>query len=344
MKAHVLNAFFSLVFAILILSAAASHLTTNASYTVPITITAPEQVEISYGDQSGNQLTLKEVVTVVVRGPSELIERHRQRGTIKGDFTVPQEDVDAKRPLNIEVIKKRIPDGLTLESVTPSTLDLTYSRRGSRKVYVSAGQIIGKPAPGYRIGNVTCTKNLVSVEGDVALLDKYPGGSQDNLYYKTQAFDLATRGSPPRSTITVQLAVAPPDPSIHIAETVGVRIEIIPELVEEEIEFPIKFVRNPGEGDQGVTPLKFRITTKLGPWTRRIKLRGPQATLASIRDAIRADIGTGQVPIAYVEDTDLTASEGNDDNLTIELRGLPEGVSVVNPNDLILQIHAERPN
>lgn len=342
MKAHVLNAFFSVMFAILILSAAASHLTTNASYTVPITITAPEQVEISYGDQSGNKLTLKEVVTVVVRGPSELIERHRQRGTINGDFTIPQEDVDAKRPLNIEVIKKRIPEGLTLESVTPSTLDLVYSRRGSRKVYVSAGQIIGKPAPGYRIGNVTCTKNLVSVEGDVALLDKYPGGSQDNLYYKTQAFDLATRGSPPRSTITVQLAVAPPDPSIYIAETVGVRIEIIPELVEEEIEFPIKFVRNPG--DEGVAPLKYRVTTKQGPWTRRIKLRGPQATLASIRDAIRANIATDQVPFAFVEDTGLTAAEGDDDLLWIKFRGLPDGVEVVDRKNLQLRIRAERAN
>ena len=342
MKAHVLNAFFSLVFAILILSAAATHLTTDASYTVPITITAPEQVEIGYAGQSGNRLTLKGVVTVVVRGPRELLERHRQQGTIKGDYAIPQQEVDEKRPLTTaEILKRRIPEGLTLESVTPATLELTYSRRGSRKVYVSEGQILGKPAAGYRIGTVTCTKNLVTVEGDTTLLDKYPGGSQDNPHYKTQPFDLATRGAPPRSTITVQLAVAPPAPGIQISETVGVRIEIVPELVEEEIEFPIKFVRNPGE--DGVAPLPYRVTTKSGRWTRRIKLRGPQATLASIRDAIRANIDTDQVPFAFVQDTGLTTAEGGEDTLWIKLRGLPDGVEVADRNDLMLQIYAKRP-
>lgn len=341
MKAHVLNAFFSLVFAILILSAAATHLTTELSYTVPITITAPEQVEIGYAGQSGNRVTLKNVVTVVVRGPRELLERHRQQGTIKGDYAIPQEDVDGKRPLpTAEILKRRLPEGLTLEDVNPPTLELTYSRRGSRKVYVSEGQILGKPAPGYRIGTVTCTKNLVTVEGDVALLDKYPGGSQNNPHYKTQPFDLATRGSPPRSTITVQLAVAPPDPGIQISETVGVRIEIVPELVEEEIEFPIKFVRNPGA--DGVAPLRFRLTAVEGRWTRRIKLRGPQATLTSIRNALRSNIATAQVPFAFVWDT-VTAQEGDEDDLYIKFRGLPDGVEVVDRKDLILRVKASRP-
>jgi hypothetical protein len=340
MKAHVLNAFFSLVFAILILSAAATHLTTELSYTVPITITAPEQVEIGYEGQSGNRLTLKSVVTVVVRGPRELLERHRQQGTIKGDYAIPQEDVDAKRPLpTAEILKRRMPEGLTLEDANPPTLELTYSRRGSRKVYVSEGQILGKPAPGYRIGEVTCTKNLVTVEGDTTLLDKYPGGSQDNPHYKTQPFDLATRGAPPRSTITVQLAVVPPDPGIQISETVGVRIEIVPELVEEEIEFPIKFLRNPGV--DGVAPLPYRVTSKR--WTQRIKLRGPRATLIAIRDAIRADIATNQVPLAFVEDAKLTAAEGGADTLWISFRGLPDGVEVVDRDQLRLEVKAERP-
>lgn len=341
MKAHVLNAFFSLVFAILILSAAATHLTTDASYSVPITITAPDQVEIGYGGQSGNRLTLKNAVTVVVRGPRELLERHRQQGTIKGDYAIPQEDVDEKSPLpTIEILKRRIPEGLSLESVSPATLELTYSRRGSQRVYVSPGQILGKPAAGYRIGTVTCVKNVVTAEGDETLLEKYPG-SQDNPHYKTQPFDLATRGVAPRSTITVQLPVAPPDPGIQINETVEVRIEIVPELVEEEIEFPIKFVRNPSS--DGIAPLPYRVTAK-GGWSRRIKLRGPSATLAAIRDAVRSKIVTNQVPFAYVQDT-LTASEpGAFDSLYIKFRGLPDGVEILSSgDDLMLSITAERP-
>lgn len=343
MRAHVLNAFFSIVFAILILSAAASHLTTEASYTVPITITAPGQVELSYEGRSGNRLVLQDAVTVVLRGPSELLERHRQQGTIKGDFLIPQGDVDEEKALNTaDILRKRIPEGLTLESVTPSTLELGYSRRGTRRVYVSPGEILGKPADGYRIAKVSLTKNLVTVEGDVDLLDKYPGGSQGNPHYKTKPLDLATRGSAPRSTITVLLEVVSPDPGIRIVEKVGVKVEIEPELAVEEIEFPIKFVRNPG--GEGVAPLKYRVDTERGvPWTRRIKLRGPQATLKAIRDAVRANIATDQVPFAFVENKDLTAKEGAD-RLPIRFRGLPDGVEVVDRANLDLSVKVERSN
>ncbi|MBL4848547.1 MAG: hypothetical protein JKY65_23750 [Planctomycetes bacterium] len=343
MRAHVLNAFFSILFAILILSAAASHLTTEVSYTVPITITAPDQVELSYAGQSGNRLVLKGVVTVVLRGPSELLERHRQQGTIKGDYLIPEADVSEGKSLQVQsILQRRIPAGLTLQSVTPSALELSYSRRETRKVYVSPGKIIGRPAPGYRISKVFCTKNLVTVEGDVVLLNKYLGGSQDNPHYKTKPLDLTSRGSAPRSTVTVNLEVVSPDPGLRIAETVEVRVEIVPELVEEEIEFPIKFVRNPGT--KGVTPLPYRVTTSKGPWTCRIKLRGPKAVLKAIREQVRNNMATDQVPFVFVEDTGLTTREGGSDNLQIRLRGLPDGVEVVDRSQLWLGVDTVRSN
>lgn len=334
MRAHLLNAFFSLVFAVLILSAAASHLTTHVTVVVPIRVTAPTDVLVSYGERTGTILDLNDAVTIEISGPREVIERHRQQGTFKATYALERpSDLSGKVPVSVEeLLRKRIPKGLTLLEVAPATLELGYSQRIRALVYVSPGEVIGQPAPGYRITGITVKPNRVEARGEASVLERFPGASEGNPNYKTEPLKLSSDGAAPRSTVTVPLEVVPPAPGIEIPTQVEVEVKIEPELIEAELEFPVFLVRKPREG--AVTPLDYKVVAKQGAWTRKIKLRGPGVTLRALREALRSNLSTRQVPFVFVEDTGITGSVGGEDGLTIQIRGLPDGVEVADPLDL----------
>ena len=330
MRAHMLNAFFSLVFAVLILSAAASHLTTQATIVVPIQITAPADVIVSYGDRTGNNLSLVDVVNIEISGPREVIERHRQQGTFKATYALEKpSDLSGTRAISVEeILRKRIPKGLTLLEVSPATLELSYSQRVVALVYVSPGEVIGQPAPGYRITGIRVKPNRVQARGEASLLERFPGTSEGNPHYKTEPLKLSSDSAAPRSTVTVPLDVVPPAPGIEIATQVEVEVTIEPELIEAELEFPVVLVRRARGAE--IAPMDYRVVAPQG-WTRRIKLRGPDVTLRALREALASKLSTAQVPFVFVEDTAITGSVGGNDSLTIQIRGLPDGVEVANP-------------
>lgn len=331
MRAHLLNAFFSLVFAVLILSAAASHLTTQATVVVPIHVTAPADVIVSYGERTGNSLDLSDVVTIEISGPREVIERHRQQGTFKATYALEKpSDLSGTRAVSVEeILRKRIPKGLTLLEVSPATLELTYSQRVVALVYVSPGEVVGQPAPGYRITGIRVKPNRVQARGEASLLERFPGTSEGNPHYMTEPLKLSSDGAAPRSTVTVPLDVVPPAPGIEIATQVEVEVKIEPELIEAELEFPVVLVRKARDAE--IVPLDYRIVAKQGSWTRKIKLRGPGVTLRALREALESKLATAQVPFVFVEDVGITGSVGGEDGLTIQIRGLPEGVEIADP-------------
>lgn len=344
MRAHVWNALMAIVFSVLIWCAVGAHLTTSGVVRIDLEILVPKDVIIKYGDEAApDRLILREVVEITVRGPKEKIDRLNQMG-IKGRIVYTRDSI--KEPLRQGRITIRpkdfvtVPRDLEVERTDPKELVLTFSQVVQPSVWIEPGEIQGKPARGYRVGKVTLSVDQVQVRGDAAILEKHPG-TRDRRY-KTEPIDL---GEEAKATFKVERAILPPSDGIVPSEKVEVTVEILPDLVEEEVEFTVQVLHTPPKDlrADAIEPLPYRVQPpNQDGWLRKLKLKGPRATLEQLREDLRqARISAApmqrDLPIAYFLTSDLNPKkvegpESRTDRGIIRIVGLPDGVEFVDAN------------
>jgi hypothetical protein len=333
MRDHVLNALFSLAFAVLILTAVGSHLTTTVEFTVPVEINVPRDVVVSHKGRlsTNSRLVLEEGVRVVLSGMQEKVNAIRQAGlrVVWSPTGAELEEALKTGRFEIrssEVIAKTLPKRIEVAKADPPGIELGFSRVVEGTAYIKEGQILGSPAEGYRRGDVKLNVTQVRVRGDAKALDADPGTEQRP--YLTEPIDLRQR---PTENVVVMRKVVCRAQGVVALEEVEVTVEIEPELVELEIEFPIHFVEAAGVGEAVVEPLGFKVQADGRSWTRRLKLSGPLLALTKLKAEMeRGHIG-GQLPFAYIRASQLgvrTVTQPQRNKAKIRVTNLPPNVKL----------------
>lgn len=326
MKGHGLNLALALLFSLLIWWAIGSHLTEQDQVTIDFRIEVPKDVIARYDGQpsTANTLVLSQAVRVTIQGPKEQIERIGQLGLV-GQLALSEEQLQEafeRDPPYVLVDPKKgvaVSEPLEVVEAEPSQLRLELERVKDQLVRVEPGEWIGEPVPGFRRGKVEIIPNRVAVRGPASVL-------ADS--YRTMPIDLT--GSDENFEADRPLDC----PAGVVARTVRVKVEILPDLIEKELEFPITIMRAPGN-DPNLEPVPYRIEPREG-WFRRIKLRGPKQVLEVLEDdldkhRLRPDPDT-VLPLAYVRSSELPdqlKQPDRDENFRVDVSGLPPGVEVV---------------
>ena len=331
MKSHFLNMGLAVIFSVLIWMAIGSHLIEQDKVTIDFRVEVPANVIISFKGQpsTGAALVLNQAVEVTLRGPKEQIDRLNQLvkpGLLVLDSAELDEAFRREPPSLLIDPRKGIVVSDTLEVVetAPTVLRLEFERVRDHLVWVESGEVEGEPAPGFRLGEVSVSPRRVAVRGPASMLQN-----------TSKTLPVPLGGA--NGTFEVERPLDCP-PAI-IAPRVRVSVEILPDLVEKELEFRVEIMRSANSPDEPLTPLPYTISAREG-WTRRIKLRGPKEALQGLEDDLdraRLERGIGSVlPVAYVPRRELPDRLGTDehdrnDNLRIVVSGLPSGVEIVDP-------------
>ena len=326
MRGHLLNAVLALVFSFLIWSAVGAQLVTQGRVRIDLEVEVPSDVIVSYQGKpsTGETLLLRDAVTISVRGPKEQIERLGQAGLVRGRVVLDRTQLqDALRTGTLTVIPLEhvfVSDPLEKVSATPSKLELIVSRVVAPAVWVEPGELIGQPAPGYRVGDVSLNLNLVKVRGAASVLKQFPGTQDDP--YRTEPIDITGA----RRSFKVERSVMTPEGVVAL-DGVQAQVEIVPVLVDEEVEFPIRVLRLPPKAGEPLLPLPYKVETRDG-WVKKVKLSGPKAVLESLKKDLNEVRLTGRfspdIPAAYILASDM--DHLGEDVLDIYFTGLPEGV------------------
>ncbi|MGE0708323.1 MAG: hypothetical protein AB7N76_18355 [Planctomycetota bacterium] len=353
MRGHVLNALLSLVFAVLILAAVGSHLTTQVTLKVPVEVMVPADVIVSYQNRlKGNSrlvLGEQDAMTVTLSGPKEKVEALKQAGLHVLYSPKAQELEEALKSGKLElrsdlVVGSTLPKRVEVMEVDPPRLELTFSRVVERAAWVKRGEFQGEPAEGYRINEKETRLNVnqVRVRGEAKALENDPGTPERP--YLTEPIDLRHR---PSQTFTVKRNVLCRPQGVTALEEVEVTVVIEPKLEDRDVEFPIQFVRDARPGANQIERMGFSVTAD-GGWSRKLKLRGPLNALKALEETIErarnSTLPIEDVPVAYVRARELlqqVVGELNEVKVLssrIHVTGLPEGVELIREQDLNFRV------
>lgn len=343
MRAHVLNAFFSLVFAAMILSAVGSHLTTQVTLKVAIEVSVPTDVIVSYRGSPSvrGRLLLEEgdAPTVTLSGTKEKVEAIKQAGLRVIWSPKPGELSEALSKGRFElrsesVVASTLPSKVIVVEAKPASLELRFSRVVERSVWVEPGPLVGKPADGFRIPEkgIRLNVNQVRVRGESRTLESDPGTPERP--YPTEPIDLSNR---PRQTFTVKRKVLPRPDGVTPLEEVEVTVVIEEELAEKDVEFPVHYVQEARSNDAQLQHLPFRVKADGGRWSRKLRVRGPKLALQALEATLeRQRRGPVIVPVnepipfAYISDIPIREIQDVvNAKAKIRLSGLPAGVELI---------------
>jgi YbbR domain-containing protein len=212
----------------------------------------PDQLEI-VGDPPAS-------ADVRVRGSSGVVSR------VEAGEIVAVLDLRGARPgtrlFHLVAEDVRVPFGLTVAQVLPSTVPLEFERAASRVIPVVPA-IEGEPAPGYVVGPVSADPATVEVVGP----ESHVG---DLIQATTEPVSVAGATETVRDVVTIGVT----DSTVRIKEarnaTVEVAITSAP--VERTLqEIPVK-----------VLNLGSRLAAELTPMQVDVNLRGTRAALGQL--------------------------------------------------------------
>lgn len=342
MRAHALNALFSLIFAALILGAVGQHRNTEEIFVVPIEINVPSNVIVSYQGRvsASSRLVLEEgnAFKVTLSGTREKLAALRQAG-YKVFWSPSQKELSealekGKLELNADkLVSSGLPKRLEALRVEPSILELDFGQVVEDTAHVKQGEVIGGPAEGYRIKGFRLNVTQVTVRGDYRAIQSDPGTS--DAPYLTEPIDLRTR---PREDVVVKRNVLCRPQGVHALEQVEVTVVIEPAKERRKIEFPIHCVLDARHGANEIEALPFRVTAE-GPnaWLRRLELLGPKTALDRLERVLQSlrnnVLVVGEVPFAYIRALEFAGTlnlppEGESRKAKIRVTGLPDGVEL----------------
>jgi hypothetical protein len=215
-------------------------------------------------------------VEVRLRGSSGLLGR-----LIPGDVVAVlnlQAARTGTRLLHVLADEVRVPYGVHVAQVTPSSVALTFEATGTRTVPVVPA-VEGDPAPGFAAGRITADPSVVEVVGPVSLLQEL------------------------KSATTEPVVIAKANRTVHDKVTIGVRddklrlrdpkaatvtVEIVPAASERTLT-AVRLSAQNGSADQHV---------QIDPATVRLVVHGST-------EALEALDGNGSALRPHVDLTDL---------------------------------------
>jgi hypothetical protein len=166
----------------------------------------------------------------------------------------------------------RVPFGVQVMQVTPTSLALTFENSASRQVPIEPA-VEGTPAPGYVVGTVTVEPSRVEVVGPQSAVDRVTEALTEPV---------SVAGATQAVTDSVTVGFAEPTLRLRSPRTAIVTIQVMPGPVERELSNrPIR-VRN----------LSDTLTAAVTPSSATLVLRGSRQGID------RVDIGEVQ---AYVD-------------------------------------------
>jgi YbbR domain-containing protein len=185
--------------------------------------------------------------------------------------------------------------GLTIESITPSSLHVGFDRRRDEDVQV-APHVVGHPKHGYVISNVTVSPPMVAIRGGERVIRAQPS-------IRTFEVDVSDKDA----SIDVDTSLVAPDGvTIVNNHNVGVHVTIIEELVTRTLQGKQVVVR--GDGD----PSKWA----LAPASVDVTLTGTLLGIEKVRDSL--------VPVVKLAKDD--AKDPKEHVIEVVLDGLPPGI------------------
>jgi YbbR domain-containing protein len=233
----------SLVVAIFLWYAVSGEQVVERSLRAPLELqNIPESLEV-VGDVPSQ-------VDVRVRGPSGTLTR---LGV--GDLAAVLDLRGARagsRLFHLTTDQVRVPFGIEVTQVTPSTIAMGFERAGARTVPVTPS-VEGEPAPGYSIGEISSDPPEVEVVGPETVLRGL-----------TRAITEPVVVTGARSTIRESVTIGVPDSSLRLrtARTARVTVTVVPVPIERTIEnVPLRIDRVGSRAAQS-TPSIVNVTVK----------------------------------------------------------------------------------
>jgi hypothetical protein len=203
-----------------------------------------------------------ETVEVRLRGSSSLLGRLGP-GEVIGVLNLGGARAGT-RLFHLLTDEVRVPYGVHVAQVTPTTIPLTFERAGTRIVPVVPA-VEGEPAPGYVAGRITSDPAVVEVVGPLSLL-------QDLKSATTEPVSIARATSLVRDTVTV--GVANDNLRLREARTAVITVEIAPMAIERSLSELAVQARNLGE----------KQTATVSPVHVSIMVRGPRDRVEALTD------------------------------------------------------------
>ena len=192
-----------------------------------------------------------ETVEVRLRGSSAVLRR-LEAGDVAGII-----DLGSERPGNrlfdmTTAGRVRVPLGVEVTQVIPSTVSLTIEAAGSPRMVPVVPVLEGDPAPGFVVGRVVVEPATVAVVGPQSKLRQLTEAM-------TEPLDVTNAAVPIEETVTV--GVADPNLRLETPRAARVTVEIVRAPVERTLdEVPVR-VRNAASGlSPTVTPESITVT------------------------------------------------------------------------------------
>jgi hypothetical protein len=339
MRAHLLNAFLALVFSVLIWSAVGAQLSEDTSVELDYVVQVPPDVTVTYlGRHSAGELKIP--IKVDVRGPREVVTRLAKtdvsaRKTFTHEHTFLREALAAGGIRTLELSTSDVfvtRPGVEVVATRPPQLDLAFSQVEEWESNVLNPQIVGTPAPGFKVAAVRVDLSRVRVRGPASIHQRQPGP------YEVEAVDVTGERVRPGERVyplTVDRAMKTPL-GVTCDARVQVIVTIVPEPELRELSFPVRVIltpRRPGASSSVVEPLDVAVEPRppVQEWYWSIPLRGAAADLEALSQRLdqerRSPGSVKSLPVAYVRFDNLPPA-GLVDDLDVVVMGLPEGVTV----------------
>jgi hypothetical protein len=331
-RAHLLNAFLALVFSVLIWSAVGAQLSAEAKLKVDFVISVPPDVTVTYlGRHALGELRIP--MEVDVRGPRELLDRLAPndvaaRRTLTHEQTFLREALTSGATLTLEVsanedVRATRP-GIEVVATNPSQLPIAFSQVVEWEPRVQRPQIVGTPAPGFKVSNVVLDRTRVPVRGPSTVRERNPGP------YEVEPIDVTGERSELRLTRSVDTPAG-----VTCDARVLVVVSIVPEPETRELLFPIRVVVSSPRTSSTIDPLKVAVLPRppIQDWSYKLPLRGAAADLDMLEQALdreRRSPGTGgpDLPVAYIRVDEFPAGPDLHAAPDIVVVGLPPGITL----------------
>lgn len=235
-------------------------------------------------------------VDVRVRGSSGSLAR------IQVGEVVAVLDLASARPgarlFHMRADEVRVPFGVEVVQVAPSTIPLAFEYSGSKVVSI-APAVEGTPAPGYVVGRVTASPSTVEIIGPVGRLKALEEATTEPIN-----IDGAQK------TVQDQVTVGVVDSAVRLREAraATVQVEILPAPVERAItNVAIEFVEQQPMSKVVATPSRVTVVVRgtreqvaalsAGDLVAEVDLStlGPGQYSLPVRVRPRDDVGVGRV-------------------------------------------------
>lgn len=166
------------------------------------------------------------------------------------------------RLLHVLADEVRVPYGVHVAQVTPSSVALTFEATGTRTVPVVPA-IEGDPAPGFAAGRITADPPVVEIVGPVSLLQELKSATTEPV-----VISKATRTVQDKVTIGVR------DDKVRLREPKAalVTVEIVPAASERTLS-GVRILAENGAADRRV---------QIEPATVRLVVHGASETLGAL--------------------------------------------------------------